>query len=155
MPALYLKLAGAAAILLLVAGALGWLYHRGYAAGEARVHAAEVKAAQIQQAKDQKTAQETTDGLKSDLAQARELANRPVPPGPVRLLYVPRSCPAAPAPPGGQPGAPTSGSLPGVSESDRGGPDPLPSLRHLAEAGEVVAAEGRACLRWARGIAKP
>lgn len=154
MPTLPLRDYAYLAAILILTGAFLWYRHSLILEGEARVHAAEAKAAQIQQAKDQKTAQETTDGLKSDLAQARSLANRPVPPGPVRLLYVRRACPAATAPSGGQPGSPASGSLPSVSESDRTGPDPLPSLRQLAEASEVVAAQSRACLRWARGIAK-
>lgn len=35
MPSLYLRLAGAAAVLLLLAGITGWVYHRGYSAGGA------------------------------------------------------------------------------------------------------------------------
>jgi len=35
MPALYLKLAGAAVVLLALAGIAGWIHHQGYVAGEA------------------------------------------------------------------------------------------------------------------------
>ena len=141
------------AILVLTVGFL-WYRHSLIVEGEAKRIAWEQKLSQVQALADAKVSQETVDGLKSDLDKARALANQPPSPGSVQLRYITRACPAIPAASGSESRSSPGGSLPGVSEGDRAGPDPIPSLRELAEAAEVVAAYDRACLKWARGIAK-
>jgi len=161
MPALYLKLAGAAAVLLLVAGVAAGLYHRGYVAGEAKVRAADAravvdaqKAVEAQKQADLKTSSDAVAGLKDEL---QKLKDHPPAPTPVRLcVSSPRRPVSAPAQPAG--GASGSASaareLPGVSAGAGTGVDVGAGVQLVAEAGDVLAARDRACIEWARGIAK-
>lgn len=157
MPALYLKLAGAAAILLLVAGAAGWLYRNGYAAGEATVRAREQKAvmealkqADAQKQADAKTSADTVQGLQNEL---KSLRDHPPAPVVVRLRCNKpdsgTSSAAAAGPATSEPRPTASGGLQPVPDAN---PDLGPGLQRLALACDTLSAEHRALLEWARGV---
>jgi hypothetical protein len=143
----------AGAVALVAAGILWW-HHTIVVETERAMKIAQQEAANEQAGKDAITSQETINGLKADLAELRRRELLPVTPSPLRLCYTPSAVPKVAPAHRAQPGPASAGSVPSVQPSDRAGPDPLPSLRQLAEGAEVVSAMDRACLRWARGIAK-
>ena len=120
--------------------------------GEARAEAREVQAAQIQKAKDDRTAKGVTDGLNAEIAHLRELALQPVPT--VRLCKNPRPHSPPAATDGGDARAAPGWDVSGVPEGTGTGPDIGPGLQHLAAAADLVSAHNRACVAWAKGEAK-
>jgi hypothetical protein len=141
------------AVILILGVAFVWDHYRGVADGVAKEKAAEVRAAAAQQKKDEAHAKDTIDSLNADMAKLRELADRPRPPGPVRLLRAACPQPAEPAR-GTAAEPPAAGSVPDVRAADRSTSDSGPDLRLLANGAEVVAAQLRACQKWARDLTK-
>ena len=140
----------AGAVVILV-GAFLWYRHTLIAEGENKVYAAQAQAAHEQALKDAKMTQETVDGLKGEMASLREHA---VPAPVVRLCNTPRPVRTPAATAGTPDRSSPSGDVPVVSEGTGSGADVGPGLQELAEAGDILSARERACLAWARGIAK-
>jgi hypothetical protein len=148
---LYFALAATAILGL----AVGWWHHATILKGRAEEKAAELAREQRQHAKDVETGKGVVDGLNKDLENLAKLTGAPAPPPRVVLRYVSATCePAARTPEPSEPGRAAAGGVPSVRESDRSGPDPLASLRQLAEGAEVVAAYQRACVDWARKVGR-
>lgn len=140
----------AAAIVVIVAAFL-WYRHSLIAEGEATVRIAQQEAANEQAGKDAVNSKETVDGLKAEIAGLREHA-QPAPD--VRLCSAPSRVRTAAVATGTADRSPATGDVPVVSDGTGSGPNVGPGLLELAEASDIMSARDRACLKWARGIAK-
>jgi hypothetical protein len=134
----------------IVAGFL-WYRHSLIVEGENIKAIAQQEAANEQAGKDAVTSKETVDGLKAEIAFLREHADQPPV---VRLCSTPSRVRAPPATSGAPTGPTPTADVPVVSEGTGSGVNVGPGLLEFAEAADIMSARDRACLAWARGIAK-
>ena len=136
-----------AAILIIIGALIAWR-ESGVREGEAKVHAAEQRAAQKQQLEDKANAQKTVDSLNAELNQLRADSLKPSVGVRCSTYRVPAPVITPRAPP-----VPTPATgIPEVPDGSGDGTDLGPSLQRLALAADVVSARDRACLAWAKGL---
>lgn len=131
------------AILLVVLATGGWLYLSGEHRGVVKCEAKDTKAVTAQESSDAKADRFALAHLRVDNEKLRGLLAA----GPPRILVrVPGSCPARdPAPRGDPPASAGAGPPGGVQPGALDSVDIGPGVQLLAEVGELVSNELRAC----------
>lgn len=134
---LYIKL-GLAVLALIVLGFFGYKVHSWHQ-DSLKLESAQKELEQVKATYE--AAQKASEGYQSEL---KEIRNRPVTTGPVRLCVKPRvsatpSGPSSTVSPAGVVSGPT-----GTDSEVREGPDIGPALQRLIERAEQVSAQGRA-----------